>query len=177
MNLVLLTSEGGLPGLIVDLPKFVAQVVSFLVFFWVLYIFLFRAILGMLDARRANIQKVLDDTEKTREETERLRKELQKRLAEIDEERRRQISEAVKRGEEIRQEILKRTDEEIAKARAKLQREMELERVALEKAVREDLVRTTILLAERVLRQSVDRGVQAKLVEEFLKEQNGDRAG
>jgi F-type H+-transporting ATPase subunit b len=174
---ILLSSEAGLPGLVIDLPKLIAQIVTFLVFFAVVYVFLFKAILGMLEARKAGIQKVLDETEKGRVDTERLREDLQKRLAEIDEERRRQISEAVKRGEEIRQEIMRRTDEEIAKARGKLQRDTELERFALEKAVREDLARTSILLAERLLRQSVDRSVQARLVEEFLKEQDGRRAG
>mgnify|MGYP001064110299 CR=1 FL=1 len=175
MHLILLSSEGGLPGLVIDPAKLIAQMVSFLVFFGVIYVFLFKNILEMLDARKTRIQNLLDETEKTRQETERLREELQKRLAEIDEERRRQISEAVKRGEEIRQEILKSTDEEIAKARAKLQRDMEMERIALEKAVREDLVKTSILLAERLLRQSVDRKVQARLVEEFLQEQDGSR--
>jgi len=164
MHLILLSSESQLPGLVIDPAKLIAQMVSFLVFFGVIYVFLFKGILGMLEARKTKIQEMLDETEKTRQETERLREDLQKRLAEI--------------GEEIRQEILKRTDEEIAKARAKLQSDMEMERIALEKAVREDLVKTSILLAERLLRQSVDRSVQARLVEEFLKEEeDGDRSG
>lgn len=177
MSLILLSSEGGLAGLKLAPPILVAQAVSFLIFLAVVYVYLFKAILGMIDERRGKIQKMLEDTEETRKETQRLREDLQKKLAEIDEERRRQISEAVKRGEEIRQEILKRTDEEIAKARAKLKRDMELERATLEKAVREDLVRTSILLAERLLRESVNRDVQKKLVEEFLREQDGGRTG
>lgn len=161
--------EGGAGGLSIQPPLIIAQVVSFLIFFGLLYQFLFKSVLHSLAERT---QKIKGDMEKASvhlSEMEKLKVRYEEKLEKIDEERRELIRQAVKRGEEIREELLKKTEMDIQKMKEKAERDIRLEMDSARKALQEDLVNTAVLLASRLMQEELNEPRQQRLVQSFLK--------
>ena len=88
-------------------PKFLfIQAISFVLLLIVLIKFAFRPILNILEERQKSIRDDLDSAESRRLEMERLQKDYETRLAQIEDEARDKIQQAIKQAEGIRDEIL-----------------------------------------------------------------------
>jgi len=160
--------EGGAGGLSVQPSLIIAQIVSFLIFFGLLYQFLFKSVLESIAERSQRIKEDLEKAETHRMEMEKLKRKYEEKLEKIDEERREWIRQAVKRGEEIREELLKKTEADIQKMKEKAERDIRLEMETAKKALQEDLVNTTLLLAGRLIQEELNEPRHQRLVESFL---------
>lgn len=138
------TTEGG--GLIeqvartfgVNWPHLFAQIVSFSFVCLVLYVFAYKPILRMLEARRQQIASGLANAEKIREKLARIEVERQKVLTQANEEGRQLIVEAraaaarieaeeIKKATAAAEQILIRAREATARDRARLLAELKRE--------------------------------------------------
>ena len=120
--------DGSLLSLLgIDPKTIIIQVIGFLIVLAVLWKFVFGKVGGLLDDRRTEIVTQLDQLKTDREELDRLTAETRQRLADIETEAQTKIQAAIEHGDAERQQILtqarQEAEDEVARARAEIQRE------------------------------------------------------
>src|SRR5437868_11978032 len=149
--------------------------INFLVLFLLLRQFLFKPVVGMLDARAQRVRDSMEQAEQARRASEQAESDRQALLAETrreaeairaraDEQAKRILADAEARAHERQQQI-----EQQAEASA---RQIEERVMAQVRAQLADLVVTAV---DRVTRGALDANAQRGLVQQFLTT-NGDRA-
>ena len=153
-----------------DFSQIISQAIGFVILLWVLRRFAWRPLLAILDERRARIQEEFHQIAKAKAEVEKLQVEITQRLAQIDDEARAKIQEAVLDGKRIAVEMQER-----ARAHAHAIIEKSKETIALELAkakvsLRDQIADMTIDAVERLLRQRCDAKADQQLVAAILDE-------
>lgn len=152
-------------------PKLLlAQVVNFFIIVVVLNVLLFKPILAMLEKRKKEIEEGLAYTEKMRQENESVVEKREKILAQSRKEGLGLIEEARKNAKveekQIVEEARKSAEEIIAKGKAAVAEERE----SMQKGIRKDSVQLAVLIAKRLLSESLSADVQHKILARHIKD-------
>ena len=153
-----------------DLQQILSQALSFLLLLWVLRRFAWRPLLGVLDARRKQIEDELQHSARTREELTRLQEDYGRRLSQIDEEARRKIQQAVLEGKRIALEIQEQARAQARTVIAKSKDTIELELAKAKVTLRDEVAEMTIEAVGRVLQRKLDAKTDRQLVDAVLDE-------
>jgi F-type H+-transporting ATPase subunit b len=142
--------------------------VTFLIVLFILKKYAFGRIAGLLDERRASIQKNMEAAETARAESEKLAEEYRQQLAAARQEATQILERARHAAEEQRRKLQEDINAErergIAQAQAAIQAET---RQALDRIKRE-IADLTIVTTERVLKRTLDEAEQRRLIDEAL---------
>ena len=167
----------GLAKLGISIPVLLAQIVNFTILFVLLYLVAFKPILRMFDERSGKIKDSMEQTEHIKEQAVHAEEEAKKQIAAASKEGQEVIARAVRSGEEVRQkaqqEARKDAESLIAKARAEIQRERD-DAIG---ELRTEFAELTILAAEKVIEQSLDRQAHRQLIAQTLAESTTLRKG
>ncbi|MDD3940745.1 MAG: F0F1 ATP synthase subunit B [Minisyncoccales bacterium] len=154
---------------------FVGQLVNFAILFTLLSVFVFKPLFKMLDERQKKIKEGVLKEEKAEQKLNDLR-EADKRLRIKNEEDRKQIlSEAEKESEKRREKTMQALDEVKKELLLKAEKEAEdLKSKEMEKTKR-DIVENSILLAEQILKNKIDKDENSKIINNYLNSLNEKR--
>lgn len=157
-------------GLGINLPLLIAQIITFLLLFGLLYLVAYKPILKMFDERSNRIKESMEQTETIKEQAAHADEEARKRIQTASQEGQELLARAVRTGEEIKQKAQQEARPEaealIAKARLEIQRE----RDEVIDELREELTDLTVLAAEKVIERSLDKEAHRELIEKVLEE-------
>jgi F-type H+-transporting ATPase subunit b len=145
-----------------------AQIASFLVALFILWRFFWGPLTQMIEKRRGDISKDIEDARGGREEVERIKQQYQAELSEIEGRAKKILDAATADGRIARDEILK-----AAQAQAKMFLENAKAEIAVERdlamtQMRKETVDLAVLIAEKILKQSVDQGTRERMLNEFI---------
>ena len=176
---VALAAEAGAaaePGFQINLFWILAQALSFLLFFAILYLVAFRRIGATLEDRRAKIEQGLKDAEQARRDRDSAEAERVATLTEA----RREANDILARAQKVAQES---RDADIAATRAELDRmrerasaEIDAEKTRAIAELRGEVADLALAAAGRVVGETLSTDRERRLVREFLAE-TGDRGG
>lgn len=154
---------------------FVGQLVNFAILFTLLSVFVFKPLFKMLDERQKKIKEGVLKEEKAEQKLNDLR-EADKRLKIKNEEDRKQIlSEAEKEAERRKEKTMQALDEVKKELLLKAEKEAEdLKSKETEKTKRE-IVENSILLAEQILKNKIDKEENGKIINNYLNSLNEKR--
>jgi len=152
-------------------PKLLlAQVINFLIIVVVLNVLLFKPILSILEKRKKEIEEGLNYTEKMRQENEAVE---QKKAKIIDQSRKEGlliIEEARKNAKVEEKQILDEARESAEEIIAKGKMTVEQERESMQKGIRKDSVQLAVLMAKRLLSETVSAEIQHKILARQIKD-------
>ena len=161
---------GGLANLGISLPTLLAQIVNFVILFGLLYLVAYRPLMRMLDGRSGKIKESMEQTEYIKEQAARAEEEAEKRIEAASKEGQEVIVQAVRTGEELRQQAQGEAKQEaeslITKARMEIQRERD---DAIDE-LRREFADLTILAAGKVIDRSLDKKAHRQLIDKVLEE-------
>lgn len=152
-----------------------AQVASFLVAVFILWRFFWGPLTRMMESRRAGIGKDIEDARKGREEVEEIKREYQAQLCGIDAKAKQILEAAAEDGKATKEEILQAAQ---AQARSFLDNarvEIETEKQLAMAELRKETVDLAVLIAEKILKQSVDQATRQRMLDEFIDQLRKDR--
>ncbi|MBI4981815.1 MAG: F0F1 ATP synthase subunit B [Candidatus Omnitrophica bacterium] len=153
----------------------IAQIISFLILFFILRKFFWSKALSFLDARRKNISQQIQDADKVRDEALQLASDYQAKLNKIEDEAHKRIQEAVAEGRKITDEIRKKAHEEaqdiINNAKASVRHELSLAKEQL----KEEIIDLTIEATSMIFREKLTEETDKKLINDFLERINEAR--
>lgn len=148
----------------ISLPGVLAQVVNFLLLFFLLSRFAFPAIRNMLDQRAGRIAEALAVAERARAEAAQSQADIQ---AQIDEARRQGqaiIEQASRAAEQLRAELSQQAEVEAQRIKERAQTDFELEREKAMTELRRQFADLTVTAAEKVIGRSLDRQAHEGLI-------------
>ena len=151
------------------------QILGFLIVFFVMKKTAWGPVLRLLEERRDKIRASFADIDAQRADVAGLKTQYEAELKTIDAQARQRMTEVLAEAQKLAQEIeasaRERSREELNKLKADVDREYLAARVKF----KEEMVTIALGAAEQMVRESLDRNKQSKLVDQFLVEL--DQAG
>jgi len=150
--------------------QIVTTILGFFLLVLVLRRFFWRAILNVLDERRARIEAHLREAARRQEEAERLQQELATRLTVIDEEARAKIQQAIQEGRRMAAEVQEDARAKAEQILAKSKETIELGLAKAKVTLRDELADLTAEAIHRLLRERLDEKTDHRLIASILEE-------
>lgn len=147
-----------------------AQIVNFLIIFFVLSKLLYKPILGMLEKRRKEIAAGLELTQKMREEEEKMNVRKEKLFEEARKEARNIVEAGKKEADAQAKEIIEAAHEAAQGIMAKGKEDTVVLRTSMEKDVRHAAVDIAEAMSKQLLSQVLSAADQHKMIQKHLKE-------
>ena len=155
----------------IDPKVLILQIGGFLLLLIVFKLFLFKPILDLLDGRRSDIESQYANAETQRSAAAELKAQYEKHIAGIEDEMRAKITEAVKDGQRMREEIISdsRVQAEgiLTKAQEEIRRERDKAIVELKTKVADLAIEAAGKLIETNLDQPQHRALVDKVIDDL----------
>lgn len=152
----------------IEISQILTQIVAFLIMLWVLKKYGWKPLLDTLDERRNKIASEFDEIAKKKEEAEQLNDKYSEKLRNIEAEARHKIQEAVQHGQKIAKEMQEEVQAQAKEVMLKARLEIQDEIGRAKKQLKNDLVNTSVSIAEKILKEKLDEDHQKKLIDEFV---------
>jgi len=160
-------------GLGISWQGLVVGLVNFALLLLLLYVFLYKPVLGMLNERQARIKESMERVEEIREQAARTEEQVRVQLEAARREGQAIVAQAQLMGERLKEEAREEARKEagllIARARADIERERE---IAMDE-LRAQFVDLALLAAEKVIRETLDKEAHRRLIDEVLEQSGG----
>ncbi len=145
-----------------------AQIIAVVVLFFVLKKFLFGPIGDIMRLRNEQVANSLSGAEAQRLQAESLRKDYEGHLANIAEEARQKLEQALHDAEAARQRMLDATQEEIHRLHERHEAQLALDREQLRRELRSEVSDLAVMAATKALRNQLTPTLQSAVVDQVL---------
>jgi F-type H+-transporting ATPase subunit b len=153
---------------LINLKAFIAQLIAFLILFFLLKKFFWKKFLGILDERKEKISKEFQSIENTKQEIEKMKNEYQKELGNIEDKAKVLMNESLERTKFLQDQMLNEAKTEAGKIIANAHDEIKYEMEKAKNILKDDVVSITLRATEMVLQENVDDKKNEKLIKDFL---------
>lgn len=158
----------GIDLLLPETSELIAGVIAFGIIFFFVWKWALPTLRTTLENRQSAIKTDLEAAEEAKGEAESLRADYQKQLDAAREEANRIVEESRQAGESVKADIVAKAEEEADAIKARAQEELAAERERARSAIRREVVSLSLDVAEKVVRESLDREAQQALVERYI---------
>src|SRR3990172_3257094 len=150
----------------IDWRLLIAQIINFTVLLFVLYRFLYRPILSVLEKRRERIEKSLEEAVRVDAESKRLESLKIQKVEEAKREAAKVMEETSVKAEQAKQATLERTKLESEKIVTRAREQIASERESIFKEVQAEAADLVIEATEKVLREKLDKEKDRHFIED-----------
>ncbi len=148
----------------------ITQILNFVILLVLLRLLLYKPIQNMLNSRKQKIQESLEYAERVKREAADQQKEFERKLEETRRETQAASQAAQQVGEKEREAILVQARQDAQKIVAQAKEQIEFERKQMMADLHDEVVRLSLLAAQKVVGQSLDDRAHRQLVNDFLAE-------
>jgi F-type H+-transporting ATPase subunit b len=154
----------------IEFPVVIAQSVAFLLLLGLLLKFLYRPVEMMLSLRKEQIANSLTAADEQRQQAESLRMEYEGHLANIADEARAKMDQAMKDAEVTRQRMLEAAKSEIHELHERHFAQLTLDREQLRRDLRSEMSDIAVNAATTALRTQLPSTLQSSIIDNVIKE-------
>ena len=147
-----------------------AQFLSFGLLLFLLAKFFYKPIENIMRQRSEQIANSLSSADAQKTEAESLRKEYEAHLANISDEARAKLEQAMKDAEAARQRLLESTHEEIRELHARSAAQLALDREQLRRDLRTEMSEIAVAAASKALRGQMTSNIQTTINDQIIAE-------
>lgn len=151
--------------------------VTFFALVFILKTFAWGPLLHAVESREARIKADREGAEKARAEAERIQRELEAQLAGAAAKSKELVAQAAKDGEALRAKLKAEAEADAAAVKAKASADLAAEKDRLVGELRKEVASLSVMAAEKLMRKSVDEGVQKSVLDGFFKDLEKSKAG
>jgi F-type H+-transporting ATPase subunit b len=160
----------GVAGVIDINGTVIVELITFLAMMAVLARWVYPEIVRLAEARQRMIAEQLTEAEKSRAEADARLKEAEANLTEARKTAQSVIEAATKSGEQLRQELKQKAEEEAKRLTAAARKEIEAERERAIQSVRNEVAGLVIAATEKVIGETLDDPKHKQLIERAIAE-------
>lgn len=139
-----------------------------LALFFVLKKFLFKPVLGMIEARQKEIDDLYADANNAKNAAQQMQLDYQARIASANAEGDRIVKEAVTRAQGREEEIIQAANSKAEAIRQKAEADIALEKKKAINEIKDDISGIAVSIAEKVVEKEIDEKDQQKLIASFI---------
>jgi F-type H+-transporting ATPase subunit b len=159
-----------------DTGLIIWTIITFLTLVILLKLFAWGPLIAAIEAREHKMKSDLEGAKAARDEAEAIRRKLETDMASLQAKGRELLAQAGKDGEALRAKLQAAAEEDARKIKEKTAAELVDEKERLVRELRKEVSGLSVLVAEKLLRKSVDDGVQKSVLDSFYKEIEGKKA-
>ena len=148
----------------------ILTICNFLLLVYLLKKFAWNSVINALEKREQQIAQDKQQAHDARVSAEQLQKELDEKLNHVAQEAAQKIAQAVKTGEAQRDQLLAAAKEQTERMIEQARVQIEAEKNKALAEVRDEMVRTTVLAAEKIMQKEVSATSARNAVERVLEE-------
>jgi F-type H+-transporting ATPase subunit b len=160
----------GEAGVITINGTVIVELITFLVMMAVLARWVYPEIVRLAEARQRAIAEQLTEAEKSRADAEARLKEADAKLNEARKTAQSVIEAATRSGEQLRQELKQKAEEEAKRLTVAARKEIEAERERAIQSVRNEVAGLVVAATEKVIGETLDEGKHKQLIERAIAE-------
>lgn len=153
--------------------ELIAGILAFGIVFFFVWKFAIPALNELLAGRQAAVKGEMEAAEAAKLEAESLLTDYREQLANARSEANRIVEEARQAGESVRAEIVSKAEAEAETIKTRARDEVAGERQRASDEIRREVASLSLDVAEKVVGQSLDRGAQQSLVDQYIDELGG----
>jgi F-type H+-transporting ATPase subunit b len=153
-----------------DTGLLIWTIVTFLALVAILKFAAWGPLLHAIEEREARLKADREGAEAARKAAEKIQKELEAQMADVSAKSRELLSQAQKDSDMLRSKLKAEAEADSAKIREKTMTELAEEKDRLVRDLRKEVAGLSLIAAERLMRKSVDDGVQKTVLEGFYKD-------
>ncbi|MGQ9706611.1 MAG: F0F1 ATP synthase subunit B [bacterium] len=146
------------------------QIVVFLIFVYLMFRYVYKPVLKIIDERRIKIENEVLETEEKLKSAEGLRLQYEERLAQIEREIEQMRKEMEQEAIRVRNRIISDAQNEANRIIEYAKKRTEEERRQLLGEVRGYTIDLSLAIARKILEERIDKKADRKLAEKFLEE-------
>ncbi|MEK7858881.1 MAG: F0F1 ATP synthase subunit B [Elusimicrobiota bacterium] len=150
-------------------------IVTFMALVFILKKVAWGPLLASIEEREARMKDERRRAEEARAAAEKIRAELEAEMAAVSAKSRELLAQATKDGEALRAALKSAAEADAQKIKDKTMAELSEEKERLVRDLRKEVASLSILAAEKLMRKSVDDGVQKTVLEGFFKDLEGQK--
>jgi F-type H+-transporting ATPase subunit b len=150
--------------------EILAQVISFFLLLFLLRVFAWKKILGLLDQRKEKISTQLSEIENTKLEIAALKSDYESKISTIAAAAQAKIDEAVQDAREINAQMRKKAHEEAQDIITDARRQVKYEVSKAQEQLKEKIVDIALGAARTVIQEKLTGDGDRKIVENFIRE-------
>ncbi|HEX2948899.1 MAG TPA: F0F1 ATP synthase subunit B [Armatimonadota bacterium] len=148
----------------------IAQSISFVILVGVLIKFLYRPVESVMRQRQEQIANSLAGADANEKKAESLRKEYEAHLANVADEARAKLDQAVKDAEAARQRMIAAAQTDIQALNERNQAQLALDREQLRRDLRKEMADIAVLAASKALRSQLTPDIQSSVIDQVIKD-------
>ena len=152
-------------------------IVTFLCLVFILKKAAWGPLLSSIAAREGRIKADREGAEKARADAERIQKELEAQMAGAQAKTKELLAAAAKDGEALRARLKAEAEADAQSIKDKTAADLAVEKNRLVGELRKEVANLSVLAAEKLMRKTVDEGVQKTVLEGFFKDLDSSKAG
>ncbi|HXN77241.1 MAG TPA: F0F1 ATP synthase subunit B [Candidatus Dormibacteraeota bacterium] len=160
----------GVAGVIAINGTVIVELITFLIMLAILARYVYPEIVRLAEARQLAIAQQLNEAEQARAEAEQRLKEAASRLEDARKTAQSVIDAATKSGEQLRQELRQKAEEESKRTVEAARKEIEAERERAVQSVRNEVATLVVAATEKVIGETLDDDKHRRLIEKAIKE-------
>lgn len=160
------------PGEFLSIDFFTAlfTLANTIALFLVMKKFLFKPVMGLIDARQKEIDDMYSQADSARQEAQALEAEYRQKLDAAGQTSERMVKEAVARGQSRQEEILRQANEEADAIRAKAAEDAQREKKKAINEAKTEISDIALSIAGKVVEKELSGADQSALVDKFIAE-------
>lgn len=163
----------GVAGVIQIDGTVIVELITFLVMLAILARYVYPEIVRLAEARQRVVAEQLKEAEQSRADAEERLKEAEAKLADARKTAQSVIDAANKSGEQLRQELRQKAEEESRRTVEAARKEIEAERDEAVRSVRREVSELVVAATEKVIGETLDDDRQRKLIDRAIAEVAG----
>ena len=153
-----------------DTGLLIWTIVTFLALVFILKKLAWGPMLHAIEEREARMKRDLEGAQQARADAQRIKDDLEGQMNGLQAKSREMLAQTQKEAEVLRAQLKAAAEADSAKIREKTMQELSDEKERLVRDLRKEVASLSILAAERLMRKSVDEGVQKTVLEGFFKD-------
>ena len=152
----------------INLPLIIAQVITFLVGLFLLWLVAYKPIMSVFRKRADKIKEDLDAAESARVNMEASKARYDSELAVLTEKGRQIVQQAVRDGQQARDVILRDTRVQSQNILHQAEERIAIEKQKAIKELRQEVITLSIQIAEKVIQEAINPDLSRRLVNQTL---------
>lgn len=153
-----------------DMGLIVWTIVTFLALVFILAKTAWGPLIAAIEEREKRMKDDLEGARSARDEADGIRKKLEAEISNLSAKGREMLAQAGKEGEALRAKLQASAEADAQKIKDKTLAELADEKERLVRELRKEVANLSVTAAERLMRKSVDDGVQKNVLDSFFKE-------
>ena len=154
----------------IDPTLLIAQIINFLVLFFILKALIYKPLLNLFDKRKKMIEKNVEDTKRIEERLEKLEVERKAILSDASKEAMVVVDKAKKEAEKEREEVLAKAKKEISTLAGRYREQLAAEKANIIGEIKVEMAELIIAGSQKIIEKEFSDADQKRLMEAVNKE-------